>query len=261
MDKLIIILIYFVLFFLGASLGSFSLVIVRRGHNNDWKSWLTGQSCCESCKKTLVWWELIPTISFLALRGKCSKCKSKIDPSHFLCETFVGIVFVALFAMYQFQMLSLEKLVFLMLTNLFLIALSASDFLYREINSIIVYILGLIGCVYQAVFCQNYLVIPIVIVLFVVIGYLCASDNFVLFGSGDLDVIIAIGALLGGIFGVIDVIMYAALAGIVMYLTLYRKTDKAIPFVPCLYFGYFLSEMNISVTELLFSLCQKMFEL
>ena len=37
------------IFFLGASLGSFSLVIVRRGHNNDWKSWLTGKSKCEAC--------------------------------------------------------------------------------------------------------------------------------------------------------------------------------------------------------------------
>lgn len=249
------------LFFLGASLGSFSLVIVRRGHNDDWKSWLTGKSYCEHCKKTLEWWEMIPTISFLTLGGKCSRCRTKIDPSHFLCETFAGLMYVALFVMYQLEMFTLPQFIFYLIVNSFMIALSASDFLYREINSLFVYILGGIGLVYNAIFNQNYISIPITIGLFVLLGWLCSKDNFALIGSGDLDVGVCIFALLGTAFGIIDVILYAALAGIILFVTLYRKGDKAIPFVPCLYIGYFMSAMGLSVSQSLFNLFQKLFQL
>ena len=261
MDILIQILLYMMIFFMGASIGSFSLVIVRRGHNDDWKSWLTGQSYCESCKKTLKWWELIPTISYLCLRGRCSKCKTKIDPSHFICETFAGIMYAVLFAMYNLGYFELHKFIFMLITNSFFIALSASDFLYREINVIPVYILGAIGCAYNAIFNQSYWNILITVVLFVGLGWLLSKDNFVLFGGGDVDVAIAIYALLGSIFGIIDVIMYAALAGIVLFAALYRKGEKTIPFVPCLYFGYFISAIGISVSQSLFDLCQKLFQL
>jgi prepilin signal peptidase PulO-like enzyme (type II secretory pathway) len=244
---------------MGASLGSFSLVVVRRGHNNDWKSWLTGQSYCESCKKTLQWWEMIPTFSFLALRGKCSKCRTKIDPSHFLCETCVGIAYVILLFFYQDNKIDLITLVCFLITHLLFIALSSSDFLYREVNSIMVYILGLVGCAYQAIVHQNYLVIPITIGLFVIVGIVFANDNFALIGSGDIDVGIAIFALLGNIFGIIDVLLYSAACGIVMFICLYRKTEKAIPFVPCLYIGYILSAMGFSISQEIFNLCQKMF--
>lgn len=254
-------MLYVSLFFLGASIGSFSLVVVRRGHNNDWKSWLTGQSICENCKKTLQWWELIPTISFIALGGKCSKCKSKIDASHFLCETFSGIMYVAIFIMYQMAMFTLPQVIFFFIANSFLIALSSSDFLYREINVIGIYILSAIGLTYNAIFNHNYWPIPIVIVLFVLFGWLCSKDNFTAFGSGDVDAIICIYALLGTLFGIVDVILYAALVGIVLFFTLYRKSNKSIPFVPCLYFGYFLAAMDISVSKALFDLLQKMFQI
>ena len=258
MDSMILVALYLMMFFLGASLGSFSLVIVRRGHNDDWTSWLTGKSFCENCKKTLEWWELIPTISFISLGGKCSKCRTKIDPSHFLTETFTGIMFVSIFLMYQFEMIDLYKMIFFLITNLFMIALSSSDFLFREINSIPVYILGAIGLAYNAIFNQQYINIPIVIVLFVVLGWLFSKDNFALIGSGDIDVGICIFALLGSVFGIIDVILYASLVGIVLFVTLYRKSERAIPFVPCLYFGYFLSSMGISVSKMLMEFLQKL---
>lgn len=246
---------------MGASIGSFLLVILRRGHNDDWKSWLTGKSFCETCKKELKWYELIPTISYLCLLGKCSKCKSKIDPSHFLCETVFGITFTTLFVLFRYQYIDLYKFIFLLIANSILIILSTSDFLYRDINVIPVYLLGAIGLAYNALVYHKYINIAIVIGLFVVLGFLCRKDNFSTFGSGDIDVIIAIFALVASAFSIIDIILYAAFAGIVLYLTICRNKDKAIPFVPCLYFGYILSTCNISVSRILSDLVMMMFEL
>ncbi len=56
-----------------------------------------GRSFCFSCNKQLTWKELFPIASFLALRGKCRFCKSKIDKQYSLVEATMGILSVLLF--------------------------------------------------------------------------------------------------------------------------------------------------------------------
>jgi prepilin signal peptidase PulO-like enzyme (type II secretory pathway) len=258
MEIAIKIILFVAVYFLGAALSSFSLVIVRRGHNNDWKSWLTGKSMCESCKKELKWYELIPTISFLALRGKCSGCKTKIDPSHFLTETFGGIMYLLTFAIYTIGYCDLYTMLFLMITHTFMTALSASDFLYREINVIPVYVLAGIGMLYNVIIRDTYMFSIISIAAFIVFGILFMSDNFASFGSGDVDVIVCLLAITASWFGLIDIILYASLCGIILNFTIYRKTNLGIPFVPCLYFGFILHLIGISFSTTLYDLCQTM---
>jgi prepilin signal peptidase PulO-like enzyme (type II secretory pathway) len=59
----------------------------------------------------------------------------------------------------------------------------------------------------------------------------------------------------------VDVILYAAAAGIVIFCTLYRKSEESIPFVPCLYFGYFLASMDISVAQAISDALLKLLEM
>lgn len=54
------------------------------------------RSSCPHCKKMIYWYENIPVISYLFLRGKCSKCKSKISIRYPLVELFIGFVSVLL---------------------------------------------------------------------------------------------------------------------------------------------------------------------
>jgi leader peptidase (prepilin peptidase)/N-methyltransferase len=60
---------------LGAIFGSFLLVVALR--YNTGKS-LQGRSHCFSCRKILTPSELIPIVSYLAQRGRCTKCCSRI---------------------------------------------------------------------------------------------------------------------------------------------------------------------------------------
>lgn len=60
---------------LGAVFGSFSGVLVERVPN---KKSIRPQSACDTCGVPIRWWQNIPIISWLALRGRCAECQTAI---------------------------------------------------------------------------------------------------------------------------------------------------------------------------------------
>lgn len=85
---------YIFTFIFGAIFGSFLNVVIYR-HNTEIT--IMGRSFCFSCNKQLSWYELFPILSFLALRGKCLTCKSKISRQYVIVETSMGILVSLLF--------------------------------------------------------------------------------------------------------------------------------------------------------------------
>jgi leader peptidase (prepilin peptidase)/N-methyltransferase len=81
-----------VLFIFGAIIGSFLNVVILR-YNSGRK--VTGRSGCLSCGKRLSWHELVPVVSFLALRGKCRGCKTPLSVQYPLVECATGVFFSA----------------------------------------------------------------------------------------------------------------------------------------------------------------------
>lgn len=58
-----------------------------------------GRSICPNCKKRIVWYDNIPLLSFLSLKGKCRECGKKISFRYPLIEFvsaagFVGIYYL-----------------------------------------------------------------------------------------------------------------------------------------------------------------------
>lgn len=41
-------------------------------------SFVKGRSYCPSCDHTLAWYDMIPVVSWLLLRGKCRQCRCRI---------------------------------------------------------------------------------------------------------------------------------------------------------------------------------------
>jgi leader peptidase (prepilin peptidase)/N-methyltransferase len=52
-------------------------------------------SRCPSCGHVIRWWENIPLLSWLALRGRCSACGAAIPLRYPLIELLTGVLFVA----------------------------------------------------------------------------------------------------------------------------------------------------------------------
>lgn len=80
------------LFIFGVVIGSFLSAYTYRAPLGDLVS--RGRSYCDRCKKQLVWYENVPLLSFIALRGKCSGCDKKISRRYPIIEGMTGLLFV-----------------------------------------------------------------------------------------------------------------------------------------------------------------------
>jgi prepilin signal peptidase PulO-like enzyme (type II secretory pathway) len=79
------------LFVFGLIIGSFLNVVILR-----WNTGMriaSGRSGCFTCGKTLTWKELIPVLSFVAQKGKCKNCKSKISWQYPAVELLTAVIF------------------------------------------------------------------------------------------------------------------------------------------------------------------------
>ena len=74
---------------LGLAFGSFLNVCLSRWPEGE--SIVTPPSHCRNCSRILTWWENIPLVSWLALRGRCRTCKTKISWRYPLVELTVGV--------------------------------------------------------------------------------------------------------------------------------------------------------------------------
>lgn len=99
MDSLMI-LPYIFIFLLGTVIGSFLNVVILRLPLGE--SIVMGSSHCMSCGRRLRWYELIPLVSWLALRGCCGVCHTSISPQYPLVEAGNGLLWLAVFAVLGF---------------------------------------------------------------------------------------------------------------------------------------------------------------
>lgn len=58
------------------------------------KSIKKGRSICPNCKKKIVWYDNIPLLSFLLLKGKCRRCGNKISIRYPMIELATALGFV-----------------------------------------------------------------------------------------------------------------------------------------------------------------------
>lgn len=86
--------IYLFILIFGMLIGSFLNVVIYRMPRD--KSVVLPRSSCPSCSSLIKWYENIPVISYVFLRGRCSNCKTKISIRYPLIELLCGLVAVLL---------------------------------------------------------------------------------------------------------------------------------------------------------------------
>lgn len=83
------------MFVLGTMVGSLLNVCIYRLPLE--KSIIWPGSRCGSCLQPVRWYDNLPLVSYLVLRGRCRTCGARFSPRYFAVELVTGAVFVGLF--------------------------------------------------------------------------------------------------------------------------------------------------------------------
>jgi leader peptidase (prepilin peptidase)/N-methyltransferase len=111
----------------GLCIGSFLNVCIYRLPKE--KSIVTPRSFCIHCKKTIPWYDNIPVISYLLLRGRCRACGKPIALRYLIVEALVAAVFVLSYLTFGFGFVFAKYLILFSLCVL----VSFIDIDYRAI--------------------------------------------------------------------------------------------------------------------------------
>lgn len=97
-------------FALGLAFGSFLNVCIYRLPLG--LSVVHPRSACPECKRPIAFYDNIPVVSWLILRGRCRNCQTKISPRYLIVELLTGVLFVACFWHFGLTLSTLKYIAF-----------------------------------------------------------------------------------------------------------------------------------------------------
>jgi len=128
---------YGLVFFLGAAVGSFVNVLVSR--SVDGEDWVRGRSRCDYCGRELSFWEMVPVVSYLVLRGRSRCCRQELSLQYLVIEVLGGTLFVwwmylssTVFVLVTEPGRSIQPM-FWLVTAVILLSIALADFVYGVI--------------------------------------------------------------------------------------------------------------------------------
>ena len=229
-----------IFFLIGLVIGSFINALIYRLPR---RLGINGRSMCPSCKSQIEWYDLIPLLSYIFLRGRCRKCSKGISVTYPFVELLTGLIF------YQFAS-SVEMV--------------TGNFLFLGVG------LFILACFIALLFIDlKYYILPdplVLSIIFATVAYLVLNPlgveknilgavlwgglfGFVYWvskgkwmGFGDVKLAAAIGLFFGmldGFFVVYLAVIAGALVGIVLLITKKAGMKSKIPF------GSFLAGASI----------------
>jgi len=227
---------------LGLAVGSFLNVCIYRFPKH--MSISKPRSRCPKCDHQLKFWENIPILSYIFLRGKCSNCNSKISLRYPLIEILTSIIFLLLHYYYG---LTIQTLLLCILFSIVIII----TFIDIDVQLIPNELL-LIGLIPVLV----YIILPgLSNILVHLLGAVCLSGLFLLIGyigkilykedsmgMGDVKYAFVIGLLLGVKSGILAFGISFLSAAIIIFIysiTKKLKPRQKIPFGPFMSIGLF----------------------
>ena len=180
----------------GAVVGSFLNVCIYRlprGQSIVWPP-----SACPSCRRRLAWFENVPVVGYLILRGRCRTCRAPIGLRYPLVEAVTALMFAAALWYYGPGVLLVSRLVF----GCALIVLFAIDLEHHLLPNVITLPGIVIGFAFSFVAGPGWLGSLIGILVGGGILYTIAEVYFRVrreegLGMGDVKMLAMIGAFLG----------------------------------------------------------------
>lgn len=224
----------FFVFIFGLILGSFLNVCIYRIPRGE--SIAYPPSHCTNCDNKIKWYDLIPVVSYIFLRGKCRYCKEKISLRYPLIELITGVIFLALYIDYG---LSFNFYKFLCLSALLIVIgmidLDTTDVYFSTTLSGIIF--GIVFIIYGYFLGYspwNYLSGGalsggiIALIIFITKGM----------GWGDFEICLMSGLFLGFKFSILMLFLSFVLGGIIAIMLIILGIKSRKDYIP---FGQFIA--------------------
>ncbi len=192
-------------------------------------------STCPKCKTPIRWYQNIPVISWLSLKGKCGTCQNPISfryPFIEILTTVCSLIIVAVFG-------ATVQMLFGLILTWMLIALTFIDFDTQLLPDRFTLTLAAIGL---AVNTFSVYTSPVSAIWGYVIGFLCLWIVYYLFkiltgkegmGYGDFKLLAALGAWMGPLMLPLIVLLSSLVGAIIGIILLkIRKENQPFAFGP-----------------------------
>jgi leader peptidase (prepilin peptidase)/N-methyltransferase len=255
---LVDILVIIFVFFFGLSIGSFITSYTYRAPKGNIT--LRIRSYCPKCKKNIRWFDNIPIVSYLLLKGKCRNCGNNISKRYPLIEfiTAYSFVIIALLAYgcsadpvkdgicQNLSIFGIFTTPFLFAVSSLLIAIFVTDYEHQIILDEMVFLLLVL------VFIVVIFYVPSTFFVRVLSGF--TASVFLLFlhmitkgkgmGLGDVKLALAGGIILGWPLTLIWIslsFIIGAVVGVLLLLGHRVKFGKQIAFGPFLVLAFFVA--------------------
>ena len=235
---LLLILLY------GLIIGSFLNVLIYRIPRNENIAW--PGSHCTTCGHDLKWYDNIPLVSYIILRGRCRYCGSHISAQYPIVEALNAVLYVSMYAKFG---LGADFIAYSLISSL-LLAIFVVDLKGMIIPDSLVVGILILSVVHKSV---GYFLYNLPFGIFdSILGLLAAGGLFLIImvvsgggmGGGDVTLAGALGFVLGVEYVLLNIFLSFVLGAVISVILLAAKIKTRkdpIPFGPFIVLGFFIT--------------------
>lgn len=209
LEGMFILLGYVTIFAFGIVIGSFLNVCIYRQPKQES---VLHPSHCMKCGYELRWYDLVPLFSYLILRGRCRKCKTKLSLQYPLVEGMNGALYVIVFLANGYNYLSV---VYCLLTSA-LIVLTVIDWrtyiIPNKVN-LFIFILGVVATALDYTNWKEHMIGMVSVGGFLLLLYLVSVGRAI--GGGDVKLMFGVGLIVGWKLTLLSFLIGCVLASVI----------------------------------------------
>lgn len=234
--------LYIICFFIiGLVFGSFFCCVGLRLSTN--KNFIKERSICDKCGHVLAWYDLIPVVSFILLKGRCRYCHEKVSLLNPFIEVVTGLLFAISYYSFDF---SLDLVLSLSLVALSMI-IFASDLTYMIIPDEVIIFFSIVIIILEF-FLKGISGVGLSLLsglsLFFFMYCLMMLGNALFkkesLGGGDVKLFFVLGLVIDPFLGLVIIFLASLIALPVSLYLLYKNKEHMIPFGPFILIAFLI---------------------
>lgn len=248
----------------GIAVGSFINVCIYRIPRNE--NITTTRSHCMSCGNVIKWYDLVPILSYILLKGKCRFCKAKLSVQYPIIELLNGLLYCVIAAIVG---INIQSVLIMALTST-LIVIAVIDWRTYEIPfglNVFIAVLGVLSAIldllkshgmwdysleassakgaffsWQPMTLTDHIIGAVCISGFLLILYFATKGRGI--GGGDIKLMAAAGLLLGWKNCILAFVIGCVLGSVIHLIRMrVSKQDHVLAFGPYLAAGIFIASL------------------